>query len=119
MSMQKKIQVRTKRRSFRVRNRLALRDNGLFRVTVFRSLNHIYAQIIDDQAHKTVVSFSSPLLKEASGDKKEKDLLVGVELGKLAQGKSIDKVVFDRGSNLYHGRVKALADGLRKGGIKF
>ena len=118
MSTQKRIKLRTKRRAFRVRNKLRQRGNGLFRLSVFRSLNQIYAQIIDDEAQKTVASYSSLLLKDAKGDKKEIAKMVGLELGRLAQEASIEKVVFDRGSCLYHGRLKALADGLRKGGVK-
>jgi large subunit ribosomal protein L18 len=117
VSTQKRIKERTKRRAFRVRNRLRQRANGLFRLSVFRSLNHIYAQIIDDAAYNTIASFSSQLLKDAKGDKKEIAKMVGLELGKLAKEASVDKVVFDRGSYLYHGRVKALADGLKESGV--
>jgi large subunit ribosomal protein L18 len=118
VTIQKKIQKRTKRRALHVRDRLR-KDSTLPRVSVFRSLNQIYAQIIDDVAHKTLVSCSSVILKE---DKKAKKsdvaTSVGVELAKQALGKGIKKVCFDRGSYLYHGRVKALADGLRTGGLE-
>lgn len=89
------------------------------RVAVFRSLNHIYAQIIDDSVGSTIVSFSSLNLKEKKADKKTIAKEVGLQLGKLALGKSLEKVFFDRGRYLYHGRVKALAEGLREGGLKF
>ena len=118
MTIQKKIQKRTKRRALTVRNRLK-REATLPRVSVFRSLNQIYAQIIDDAAHTTVASFSSLALKDAKkGTKSEVATSVGVELAKRALEKGIKEVCFDRGSYLYHGRVKALADGLRDGGLK-
>jgi len=115
---QKKIEKRSKRRAFRVKNKQ--QSWGLFpRVAVFRSLNHIYAQIIDDSIGSTIVSFSSLNLKEKKADKKAIAKEVGLQLGKLALGKSLEKVFFDRGRYLYHGRVKALAEGLREGGLKF
>jgi len=89
------------------------------RIAVFRSLKHIYAQIIDDSKHMTLVSFSTAILKDASGDKKACAHRVGLELGKLAMDKSVKDVFFDRGCYLYHGRVKALADGLREAGLNF
>ncbi|MCA9381232.1 50S ribosomal protein L18 [Candidatus Dojkabacteria bacterium] len=87
------------------------------RVSVHRSNNHIYAQIIDDVTHKTIVSTSDKNLKAVKGKPVEIAAQVGEELGKLAKAKKIDKVVFDRSGYLYHGRVKALADGLRKAGL--
>lgn len=118
MSLQKKIIKRTVRRVFRVRNRFVSRGVKP-RVTVFRSLNHIYAQIIDDAAQVTLVSASSMVLKGLKGSKKEIARQVGLELGKQAISKQIEEVFFDRGRYLYHGRVKALAEGLREGGLKF
>lgn len=85
---------------------------------MFRSLNQIYAQIIDDAAHATLVSCSSLEFKKVTGDKKTVAHKVGLELAKRAQAKGLSAVVFDRGSFLFHGRVKALADGLREGGLK-
>lgn len=118
MSLQKNLSKRTERRKFRVRNKLTSR--GLkARVTVFRSLSHIYAQIIDDSAQKTLVSYSSVSLKGNAGDKSEVAKAVGLELGKLALKNDITDVYFDRGSYLYHGRVKALAEGLRESGLLF
>lgn len=87
------------------------------RVAVFRSTQHIYAQIIDDSAHKTLVSESD--LKVKTGNKSERAGAVGENLAKKALAQKITKVVFDRGGFLYHGRVKALAEGLRKGGLEF
>ncbi len=88
------------------------------RVSVFRSLRHIYAQVIDDSIGKTLVSCSSLDLENLSGDKKAIAQAIGFELAKRAQNKGITTAVFDRGSFLYHGRVKALAEGLRDGGLK-
>ena len=87
------------------------------RVAVFRSTQHIYAQIIDDSMNKTLVSESD--LKVKTGNKSEKATSVGENLAKKALAQKIGKVVFDRGGFLYHGRVKALAEGLRKGGLDF
>ena len=117
--MQKKINARTKKRAFRVRNALVSKGEKP-RISVFRSLNHIYAQIIDDAKQATLASFSSLALQKKSGDKKETAKQVGLALGKLALEKNITMdVFFDRGSYLYHGRVAALADGLRESGLKF
>lgn len=89
------------------------------RLTVFRSNKGIYAQIIDDMAGQTLASASSLDIKEAGLKKSDVAARVGEILAGKAKEKNIDKVVFDRGSYLYHGRVKALADGVRKGGIQF
>lgn len=78
----------------------------------------MYAQIIDDSTHKTLVSFSSVVLGKHDGDKKSVAHKVGVELAKLAKSQGVHAVVFDRGALLYHGRIKALAEGLREGGLK-
>jgi large subunit ribosomal protein L18 len=117
MSLIRKIKLRKQRRAVRVRHRIKT-ENNLPRVSVFKSLKHIYAQIIDDNAHTTITSCSSLDLENAAGDKKAIALLVGKELAKKAQEKGIEAVVFDRGSFLYHGRVKELAQGLRDGGLK-
>ena len=82
------------------------------RMSVFRSNKYIYAQIINDKVGKTLV--------EAHGGKKvDSAFKVGEDIAKKAKAKKINKVVFDKGSYRYHGRVKALADGARKGGLKF
>lgn len=117
MSIQKKTIQSAKRRANRVRAAIKLHSD-LLRVSVFRSLNHIYAQIIDDSAGKTIASCSSIDLKKASGDKKAVAHIVGLELAKKAKEQGITAAVFDRGSFLYHGRVKSLAEGLREGGLK-
>lgn len=89
------------------------------RLTVFRSNTGIYAQVIDDLAGKTIVSASSLEVKESGLKKSDVAGKVGEILAGRVKEKNIGKVVFDRGSYLYHGRVKALADGVRKGGIQF
>ncbi len=93
------------------------------RLAVFRSLNHIYAQVIDDTAGHTLFSASdqdADVRKDATSKKKsEVAVLVGQALGKRAKEKGITTVVFDRGGNRYHGRVKALADAVRKAGVTF
>ena len=89
------------------------------RLSVFRSNKGIYAQVIDDMAGLTLASASSRDVKETGLKKSDVAAKVGEILAGRAKEKNIDKVVFDRGSYLYHGRVKALADGVRKGGIQF
>ncbi|OQA33933.1 MAG: 50S ribosomal protein L18 [Candidatus Dependentiae bacterium ADurb.Bin331] len=115
MSMVKKIQHRAEKRAQRVRK--AIKASGLVRISVFRSLNQIYGQVIDDNSQKTIVSCSSLELTGVAGDKKAIAKAVGVELAKRALSKGIERAAFDRGSFLYHGRVKALAEGLREGGL--
>jgi len=94
------------------------------RLTVYRSLKHIYAQLVDDVAGRTLVAASS-LSKDVQEAKKEikgkiaVGKIVGVTLAKKALEKKIQKVVFDRNGYLYHGRVKAVADGAREGGLSF
>jgi large subunit ribosomal protein L18 len=93
------------------------------RLAVYRSLNHIYAQVIDDTAGHTVAAASdqdAEVRKEAT-KKKKTDVagLVGAALGQRAKEKGITAVVFDRGGFRYHGRVKALAEAVRKAGITF
>ena len=95
------------------------------RLAVYRSNLHIYAQIIDDVAQHTLVSASTidKELKEKLANSSTSNCDAGAEVGKLvaqrALAKGIDKVVFDRGGNLYHGRVKALADAARESGLNF
>ena len=90
------------------------------RLVVFRSLNHIYAQIIDDDLGKTLVSMSSKSKGEAfTGKKMEQAKAVGMKLAKKAIQAGVNEVCFDRAGFKYHGRVKELADGAREGGLKF
>ncbi len=93
------------------------------RISVYRTLNHIYAQLIDDVKGNTLVT-ASTLDKEIKGsiegkDKKEQAFAVGELLAKKAKSKKIKVAVFDRGGYLYTGRVASLADGARKGGLEF
>jgi large subunit ribosomal protein L18 len=88
------------------------------RLSVFRSNKHIFLQLIDDSAGKTLVSASDLKMKK-KGTKTEIAKEVGKELAKLAKAKKIKKVVFDRGGYKYHGRVKASAEGAREGGLEF
>jgi len=87
------------------------------RLSVFKSNNYIYAQIIDDNKKSTIISFSD--MKIDKGNKTEKAKKVGEELAKLALSKKISKVVFDRNGFKYTGRIKALADSARQGGLTF
>ena len=117
-----KHKIDAKRRQ-RVRRRLKRVNSGRPRLVVFRSSQHIYAQVIDDVAGKTVASASS--IEKAMRDKLKTgaDVAAAAEIGKLvaerASAAGINEVVFDRGGNLYHGRVKALAEAAREGGLKF
>lgn len=107
-----------RRRHLRVREKLAgtaLRP----RLCVFRSNKHIEAQIIDDEKGVTLASCSSVELKLEHGGNVEAATKVGAELAKRCKAKKIEEVVFDRGGYLYHGRVKALADAAREGGLRF
>lgn len=118
MSIEKKIKSRKKRKALHVRNKLK-RTSVLPRVSVYRTLNHVSAQIIDDKQGRTLVSFSSLNFKEEKKDKTAIATAVGQELAKKALEQGIEKVCFDRGRYLYHGRVKAFADGMRSGGMIF
>ncbi|MCZ2357456.1 MAG: 50S ribosomal protein L18 [Bacteroidia bacterium] len=91
------------------------------RLSVFRSNNHIYAQIIDDTTGKTLVSSSSNTksLLEHTGTKTEISMQVGKALAERASASGITKIVFDRNGFKYHGRIKALAEGAREGGLLF
>lgn len=85
------------------------------RLLVFRSSQHIYAQVIDDSAHRTIISSSD--IKETHGTKKERALRVGLEIADKATKAKIKQVVFDRGGFKYHGRIAAVAEGARQGGL--
>ena len=94
------------------------------RLAVFRSARHIYAQVIDDLAKKTLVSTSDVLSKKEgggkdAGKKRDRAKAVGAAIAKKCLEKGIDKVVFDRAGYKYHGRISALADGAREAGLKF
>lgn len=86
------------------------------RLSIYRSLNHVYAQLIDDQNGKTIVSARDSEVKEGK-TKMEKATAVGKLIAEKAVAKKIEKAVFDRGMFKYHGRVKAVADGAREAGL--
>lgn len=88
------------------------------RLVIYRSLNNHYAQLVDDVKHVTIVSCSDLTMKD-KGNKSELAKKVGMELAKLAKEKNITTCVFDRNGYKYHGRVKAIADGAREGGLEF
>jgi large subunit ribosomal protein L18 len=91
------------------------------RLAVYRSLTHIYAQVINDELGTTVAAASSveKALKDAKGNKTARAKDVGAAVAKKAMDAGVTKVVFDRGGNRYHGRVKALADAAREAGLQF
>ena len=116
----KKINSKIKRK---LRNRKKLKEvnNNRYRISVSKSLNNLFAQIIDDQNKKTLVSASSieKEIKKNKVKKIEKSSLIGEVLAKRAKEKNINEVYFDRGEYKYHGRIKAFAETLRKNGLKF
>jgi large subunit ribosomal protein L18 len=89
------------------------------RLNVYRSLNHIYAQVIDDQKGETLVAASTLALKQKTGGNVAAAKEIGKAVAEKAISKGIKKVVFDRGGFLYHGRIKALADAAREAGLEF
>ncbi len=117
MDINKPKRAKRDKRRTRVRS-VVFGSAGRPRLSVFRSSSHIYAQLIDDENGKTLVSASSMEIK-TTGKKSG----VATEVGKLLATKALEKkvkeVVFDRGGFAYHGRVKALAEGAREGGLKF
>jgi len=113
----------TERRRARVRRAVKAAANGRMRLSVHRSSKHIYAQVIDDVKGVTLVSASSLEKVQRDAGKTGADVEAAKAVGKLvaerATQKGIKNVVFDRGSYMYHGRVKALADAAREGGLSF
>ncbi len=111
------------RRIKRVRRAVRTAAHGRLRLSVFRSSKHIYAQLIDDAAGKTVAAASSRDKDLSDKVKTGADKAAAAEVGKLlasrATAAGVKEVVFDRGAYLFHGRVKALADGAREGGLSF
>ncbi|HHX01086.1 MAG TPA: 50S ribosomal protein L18 [Firmicutes bacterium] len=111
-----------KRRHLRMRKKIVGTPEKP-RLSVYRSLNHMYAQIVDDTVGKTLVAASSiePELRNRLSSTKDKEAAkeVGLLIAKRALAKGITKVVYDRGGNIYHGRIAALADGAREGGLEF
>ena len=116
----KKINQKIKRK-LRNRKKLKSVNNSRYRVSVSKSLNNIFAQIIDDKEKKTLISASSieKEIKKNKMEKMKKSNLIGEILAKRAKEKNISEVYFDRGEYKYHGRIKAFAETLRKNGLKF
>ena len=113
----------TERRKSRVRRAVKAAANGRMRLTVHRSSKHIYAQVIDDTKGVTLASASSLEKAQRDAGKTGADVEAAKIVGKLvaerASEKGVKNVVFDRGSYMYHGRIKALADAAREGGLSF
>ncbi|HZP20044.1 MAG TPA: 50S ribosomal protein L18 [Bauldia sp.] len=113
----------TGRRITRVRKAVRQAANGRARLSIFRSSKHIYAQVIDDSEGRTVAAASSRDKDLAEKLKTGADVAAAGAVGKLvaerAKAAGVEAVVFDRGRYRYHGRIKALADGAREGGLKF
>jgi large subunit ribosomal protein L18 len=114
---------RFERRAKRTRYALKANGKGRLRLSVFRSGRHIYGQVIDDEQGRTLVAASSldksMRAELKSGADREAAHKVGLLLAERAKEAGIDAVMFDRGGYRYHGRVKALADGAREGGLQF
>ena len=111
------------RRKQRTRSRIACRSHGRIRLSVFRSSKHIYAQVIDDDRGVTLAAASS-IDKElrqslSTGADKSAAESVGKLVAERAKASGVEKVVFDRGGYIYHGRIKALAEAAREAGLSF
>lgn len=122
MNIQKRVRVQRDRRRSSVRRRIrAVSDRP--RLSVFRSCKHIYAQVVDDAAGRTLCSFGTSgkaAGSELAGkNKTEKARFVGAEIARRAVGAGVTQVVFDRGDAKYTGRIRALADAAREAGLKF
>jgi large subunit ribosomal protein L18 len=115
--------TRTVEKRNRIRRRIRAKVMGTSecpRLAVFKSNKQIYAQLIDDQAGLTLASASSINIKEAQGIKKvDQAKVVGAKVAENAKAAGIERVVFDRGGYLYHGRVKSLAESARENGLQF
>lgn len=118
MNKQKQKKEKLERRHRRVRAKIegtAKRP----RLNVFRSNTGMFLQIIDDENNKTLASASSKEIKDAKKTKTESAKALGLLIAEKAKKAKVEEVVFDRGGYLYHGRVKAVAEGAREGGLKF
>ncbi|MBI2677088.1 MAG: 50S ribosomal protein L18 [Candidatus Yanofskybacteria bacterium] len=108
--------IQRRKRHIRVRAKISGTEK-VPRISVFRSAKHVYVQAVNDTIGKTVFSASDSDLKEKN--KIKKSFAVGEMLGQAIKKEGISKILFDRGGFKYHGRIKALADGLRSAGLKF
>ena len=115
-------EARRRRRTFHIRNRIRAAASAP-RLSVFRSSKHISVQLIDDTKGETICAATSTSKKLGAAlegkTKTARAAVVGAEIARLAREKGVERVVFDRGFAKYHGRVKALADAAREGGLKF
>src|SRR4051812_5182635 len=118
MKAQKRLAVTRQRKRYRVRKKV-LGTAERPRLSVFRSCKHIYAQMIDDLSGKTVAAAGSPAKGAKVGANIKAVAEVGRKLAEAAKAAGVQKAAFDRGHYKYHGRVKALADAVRAGGIQF
>lgn len=119
MQKEKIKSLKRKRKKIKIRSKI-FGTSTIPRCSVFKSLNNISAQLVNDEKAETILSFSSVSLKDVKAKtKNEISFLVGEEFGKLCVSKNVNEIVFDRNGFLYHGRVKSLADGIRKAGVKF
>ena len=116
MSKAKTAAAQRDRRHLRVRKKVA-GTQARPRLVVFRSLKHIYAQLVDDTANKTLATVSDLGIEQ--GKKGERAAEVGKLIAERAKSAGVTRVVFDRAGYRYHGRIKAVADGARKGGLEF
>lgn len=118
-----KLKITSGRRQTRVRLQVKRAANGRPRLSVFRSSKHIYAQIIDDTKGATLASASSMEKEQRGAAKTGANIEAAAAVGKLVAERAlkngVKEVVFDRGKYLYHGRIKALADAAREGGLNF
>jgi large subunit ribosomal protein L18 len=118
-----KVKVTNARRKVRVRNSVKRAAGGRPRLSVFRSSKHIYAQVIDDVKGETLAAASSMEKSLRDGAKSGANIAAASAVGKLVAERAlkggVKEVIFDRGQYLYHGRVKALADAAREGGLSF
>lgn len=107
------------RRKMHIRKKLSGTSN-VPRVTVFKSNRYLFAQVSDDEAGRCIAGCSEKMLEVKKGEKPtERAARMGSELAKILKEKKIERIVFDRGGNKYHGRIKELADSMRKAGVKF
>lgn len=114
------MQLKNKKHNRTLRVRSSVKASGRARLTIYRSNLHLWVQIIDDAKHITLVSADTKTLKSQKGDTKTiQATAVGAKIAQLAKAKKITQVVFDRGAYKYHGRVKAVAEAARAGGLEF
>lgn len=106
-------------RKKRIRTKLRARASGRPRLSVFVSNKHVYAQIIDDRKGRTLASATDREVEQKGGKTVDIAKKIGELLAKKTKAEKINKVVFDRGGRKYHGRLRALAEGARAGGLKF